>query len=571
MTEQVLNPSRGVPSDDEIALVRQVFRHPLSRLEQIDKLQSELQEAIQKLEDEKRTLTNHFAVYLNIVSPMSRLPEDILRDIFILCLPHERQATMSNTEAPILLTQVTSRWREVAVTTPRLWASIHIVIPSTAPAFDSAYDSATGARISLMEVAKMRAVAVADWLAKSGSLPLDISLFEQDVYPRSEYAAYIVPILLPFAKRWQKLKLDVPASSVEEIKALLPADTPILQSIDVHPHRDAPVSSTNWGNGALFGAPSLRNVSVLGIQGIKRLPIRWSSLTNLVIDAEWWNTRETVTMSDLIVLLEQCQQLKSCKLKVNTDDAVTFPPDSDGKPKRVYLPTLESLYLLEAGRNATYGTLFDAPNLRSLEYYHASSRTQNGEQVRKFLSTPGMQIEELSVAPRACGGSIVDDWLAHCQGLKTLNIKPFATGGAIEHTDDKPTEVSNLLLLKLAPLAVPNQSDQEGCLCPQLDTLHVTSNVHFSEDAVIDFVKRKMSGQYPHLSKLKSLRVAFTHPPPRGNRDYIKTALADVATPESGLKLEIEYPPPMYRGPFSSFDGIPKRDREHPYYQHIWS
>ncbi|KAJ7106392.1 hypothetical protein C8R44DRAFT_886264 [Mycena epipterygia] len=68
-------------------------------------------------------------------SPISKLVDDVLADIFVLCLPSYVQAETrfqsssfvcpSAAEAPLLLCQVSFQWRSIAVTTPLLWTALN--------------------------------------------------------------------------------------------------------------------------------------------------------------------------------------------------------------------------------------------------------------------------------------------------------------------------------------------------------------------------------------------------------------------------------------------------------------
>ncbi|KAK7062111.1 hypothetical protein R3P38DRAFT_2833473 [Favolaschia claudopus] len=61
--------------------------------------------------------------------PILTLPPEITSEIFVRCLPAERQLDMVNPkEAPLLLMQVCSLWREIAMSTPELWADFDLEI-----------------------------------------------------------------------------------------------------------------------------------------------------------------------------------------------------------------------------------------------------------------------------------------------------------------------------------------------------------------------------------------------------------------------------------------------------------
>ncbi|PFH46152.1 hypothetical protein AMATHDRAFT_126557, partial [Amanita thiersii Skay4041] len=52
--------------------------------------------------------------------PVERLPPDVLVNIFIHCL-QKRAASNTTGAAPLLLCEVCSSWRTLALQTPRLW------------------------------------------------------------------------------------------------------------------------------------------------------------------------------------------------------------------------------------------------------------------------------------------------------------------------------------------------------------------------------------------------------------------------------------------------------------------
>ena len=100
---------------------------------------------------------------------------------FIRIIPPEIIATISGfanidftiigrLPAPILLSSVCSDWRRTVVGTPELWSSIKIDLPSIL--------SQNSDRVSsgLLHLATL----IDEWLARSGQLPLNISLCSDD-------------------------------------------------------------------------------------------------------------------------------------------------------------------------------------------------------------------------------------------------------------------------------------------------------------------------------------------------------------------------------------------------------
>ena len=82
-------------------------------------------------------------------SPIRILPPELLAEIFGHCASVE-------TFSPVRLSHVSALWRHTAITTPSLWHSVSIKIPTATPRITSA--------------------KVRTWLARSGRIPLHISL-----------------------------------------------------------------------------------------------------------------------------------------------------------------------------------------------------------------------------------------------------------------------------------------------------------------------------------------------------------------------------------------------------------
>ncbi|KAF8213683.1 hypothetical protein K438DRAFT_1550126, partial [Mycena galopus ATCC 62051] len=113
------------PTDEEVAEIKSHLVEPSLRLKELDDKIAELQKAIDKLAEERDGLGAYVGAHKALISPVRRLPLDIIQEIFIACLPTHRNCVMSASEAPILLGRICSSWRALSLSTPRLWASLH--------------------------------------------------------------------------------------------------------------------------------------------------------------------------------------------------------------------------------------------------------------------------------------------------------------------------------------------------------------------------------------------------------------------------------------------------------------
>ncbi|KAJ6507352.1 hypothetical protein C8R47DRAFT_91061 [Mycena vitilis] len=92
-----------------------------------------MQKAIDELVEERDMLNSYVEAHRALVSPIRRLPLDIIEEIFMACLPSSRNCVMSAKEAPVILGRICSSWRAISFSIPRLWARLYIVEPSAHP------------------------------------------------------------------------------------------------------------------------------------------------------------------------------------------------------------------------------------------------------------------------------------------------------------------------------------------------------------------------------------------------------------------------------------------------------
>lgn len=135
---------------------------------------------------------------------VSLLPDEVLRNIFLHCLPTQNISPMRPEHAPILLCHVCFQWRDIALGTPALWNSLH-----TYPYKDDKPHSYPSEE-RLIE----RDSLLTQWVARSGALPLSIS-FEPVIPVMTRPLAIdqsntvdllrLLRLLLPYCERWDSL------------------------------------------------------------------------------------------------------------------------------------------------------------------------------------------------------------------------------------------------------------------------------------------------------------------------------------------------------------------------------
>ncbi|KAJ6463152.1 hypothetical protein C8R47DRAFT_1225269 [Mycena vitilis] len=121
---QHLLRSNEPPGEAEIVIITGLisrFQHT------VDALTARI--GIPEATGERHVLAERVQRYTAVLSPIRRMPPEIMCEIFSWTLPHTRRGTggIVTTVAPWYLGQISTRWREIALALPSLWSSITIL------------------------------------------------------------------------------------------------------------------------------------------------------------------------------------------------------------------------------------------------------------------------------------------------------------------------------------------------------------------------------------------------------------------------------------------------------------
>ncbi|KAF9474118.1 hypothetical protein BDN70DRAFT_997256 [Pholiota conissans] len=538
-----------VPTDEEVLQIQEYLSEPLQDLKSIEDKVTAAELHLQNLRREQAKLVQGIDKYRRLISPVRRLPADILREIFLSCLPEDRNPTMSCDEAPMLLTRICSVWRSIAMSTPRLWAALHIPVPKSGPVFEASYDPTTGARRLITSVVDARLEAVVGWMQRSGTLPLSFSLAEIDVYPPTNHAKTFLKCIAEQRSRWKNIALVCAGSSLTDFRKIPPSDVPLLQLLSIRVSRPEFAANTEelkWKDSPIFSAAGITSLSLCFLDTpLFGFPFSWSQLTHFGLEADRWNTTADTSVDDLTSILENCPNLVSCQLRLghgsNPQHRVVFPPIS--------LPRLESMKIYDAVQIPTFFAAILAPSLRKLEYL-ADGRARaapNSSAFSRLLAGVGGNLEELIVTIGIFETDDAAELFPLCPALRTLVIASTPLVPPTSHSDDKPATISSSFLKVL------------NCV-PNLEKFECHTEANFSDEALLEFILRKHSGKDLALKPLKSVYVLFK----RCQTIDIIPLLEDQIA--NGLSLTLKYPPRTYRGPFSPYEGLPPALKADPYF-----
>lgn len=236
------------------------------------------------------------------ISYFNRLPLELKVEIYANCLAS--YPSLSTKEAPLLLCRVSSSWRGVVQSTPKLWARFNIKVPNF------------GATDPTHNQSRMNALNL--WLERSRNNELSIRITHSVVDAITDSrSAHLLAALIPHAHRWKDVDLHIPSSSIEPLQD---------SSLDV--------------------LPALRSVT-LDMKGLWRsrvpfdvqsLGIPWGQLTTLSLHFDF---NHVLTLDKCSDILSQCARLTRCS--VNADCTFT----TRGRlPHKINLPMLTHFSLM---------------------------------------------------------------------------------------------------------------------------------------------------------------------------------------------------------------------------------
>ncbi|KAF5373054.1 hypothetical protein D9758_001524 [Tetrapyrgos nigripes] len=351
--DAVLNNNYCASAQD-VKAIAAFLVHPSARLHELDDEIEQLESRLKDCRSQRDELAGYVSSHRAPMSPIHRIPPELLAEVFTRCLPVEHIPTRSLTEAPLLLTLVCKTWREICLTTPRLWSALHIYIPHLHCK-------------RFTQTMLQRKQGVEEWFARSGDTPLSLSLFPAtEVLPPStdvlkqqykqETAVYkaLITSLSQHASKWVHLELRVVTSILETFGRLRPEDLPLLRSLKL----DCSSWTIPWDAHLpdghcldnLLQAPSLCAVNLREhIVHPLMLPIPWHRL--VVVSLQTHIFQFSMTTLELFTALSQTTVLETCYLTIKVpapyepiaiDSDVDSTLDSEGV---LELSKLESLFL----------------------------------------------------------------------------------------------------------------------------------------------------------------------------------------------------------------------------------
>ncbi|KAJ7762558.1 hypothetical protein B0H16DRAFT_1368759 [Mycena metata] len=540
------------PSDEEIFEIRALLVERRYRLNQLDTQIRDLQKVMDDLKQERDGVSSYVDAHEALISPVRRLPHDIIQEIFVACLPTHRNCVMSAVEAPVLLGRICTSWRSISLSTPRLWACLHIVEPSCF--------GLSPAAASLDAKLAQRLDVTKSWLSRSGNCPISISL-EGPLYPwpSTEFPHLSTPTpkthlfleaLIPFASRWRSMALSVWGPALNPLCDLTDNDVPILSKLDINQHTQHPVGPP-WQSFPLFRAPALSDLRFAGFDSkISDFPVEWANLTSLSLIGL---TGVKLSGEIALEILRRSPQLQACRLLLGRGTPADVVDNSV-----VELPLLHSLYINVTSNVSLDGIVarLSVPALRHFDVRGSRiGYTTSDPKIVAFLATSQVETIRIDAQMLSRHTSFADFLHGMPVTVQRLQIKDYTgqalSGASFSHFDDDA-----LALLTPSP-------DGSVASCPGLRELRVTDCTYLSDKALLHFLNARMAVQPPTLLSLVEIQF---------NRDIQLDIESDIRPfLDRGLRVRTRYP--RVTDLFSPWNGLvdaPKKQGATPWVDRFW-
>ncbi|KAJ7731304.1 hypothetical protein DFH07DRAFT_847384 [Mycena maculata] len=516
------------PRDAEVTEIKALLVEPTFRWKSLNNEIADMQRIIDKLAEERDALGAYIEAHKALISPLRRMPLDIIQEIFSACIPTHRNCVMSSKEPPVLLGRICSAWRTISLSTPHLWSKLHIIEPTAArDGMTSAFQEKVSQRLETMKA----------WLGRSGQCALSISFqcalqsHSADNIPPPENI--FMQAIVSFASRWEDIEFTVSPSVLAPASQLTEADIPKLKSLRIYHMYERTPRAIQWESLGLLGASALSHVAITTNRfNVLALPLHWIQLRSISI-SETWNGETSVpptTSETVLQLLSQCPELRSCRFWIQDD-----PENHSRAPIHVIEHPLLETFEIECGGDvpSVIHHLFSSLSLPGLRHLKIRGYCDSGT--------------TLSQSPFPIFPATLDTF--------DINIEAFPRPSLGEVFRGLPDTLRTVRIQDLPPHHSPVdlRADTLTFLPPGLQELEIRVCSSFSDEQLLRFMQSRMTGGASRT--LRRLHVAFS-------RQIEYDILPELRQfMEEGVRVELTYPPHQKMTNFSPWIGLDMDDR----------
>ncbi|TFK96850.1 hypothetical protein BDV98DRAFT_608020 [Pterulicium gracile] len=445
----------------------------------------------------------------------SRLPGELLRRVFastnpmplelsLDCTRLKDHGLVSGATSVWTLSHVCCRWREIAISTPHLWAKIMVVFPD--PGTDESgedpneLDSVVGVAEYLLRLQ----------LERSKGVSLQIKMSELSRPHR------LFDVLLTRSDRWEIAVVGIyfdgdPEAAGEVLSNLgrLSGRCSQLHTLEItlrsDPYQTALELDAEDAMCALQDLPSLTNASLKGdIFDLVSLP--WSQLTALELRVAHWYTTTRVEE-----ILSECHQLDRLGLSYEVDGDLDHDEPTPGPTG-----TLTTLRYLAFGQSSMSGIVVPLcmPKLEGLDVLYGAISPPD---MASMIQASSCSLTTLRIGSVSPDLGQYEEMYRQLEELLRMNLtlKELYWGFSLWHSceEKKPGDTDPLFRMLTMHHSEPN-------LCPILERLDV-EDTRFDAEPFLAMLDSRINS---HHRSLDFLRVTGYY---TGTLDTVPT-LSDV-------------------------------------------
>lgn len=384
---------------------------------------------------------------------------------------------MSVQEAPLLLCRICSAWRTIALSTPRLWAFLHLPINFIA------------------SKEPLRLPAVARWLELSRACPISLSINDHgDNWDQNHWTSScgvaLIESLAPFSARWRQVELNT--ISPEAANELVEMRTPQLESLTF----TGQVSFLSTLN--LVKSRSLRSVTLYPVRSgqaddsILDIPFVWEQLTHLTVQYNLHGNRK-LSVRTILTLLERCSQLVFFSFSLNETDETD--EEADWGSGLIWLPHLRS-FLVPVGHStpSALSRLIDRLSMPQLRQFHVPTTMDSSGPDLVALGARSPLIENLTLYLSTLSPQSLPETLRAFPALIKLSVRSNSAWIFSEHPLPNTPSIAQVLDVLVSTLETP--------FCPALQELTLQTSDVLEKPTLDAFIQGRMK-----LAGLRRLEI----------------------------------------------------------------
>ena len=301
---------------------------------------------VEALSEQRRAIQDQIQAFKNVISPARRLPPETVTDIFRLCSALEDDILPNPLAAPLLLTQICSGWRQVALQMPELWTDLYFHVQ----------ENATEETRNLAKT----------WIERCRHHTFSMNIQSFDMLPDSFLDLLTIrPAMITL------LELEIPHDALTFLEKL-PSEVVFsnLQALAVRPSVQNPDLEEDW----LLWPASVRVFESASKLEYVTMTIQVEGFNPAVLHLPWHQLKELslnkppssfhIPCNSIRSILRKCTFLEQCVFSLDTR---FIEEDLNGV---ITLPHLESLAITI---NHNFGTHFFEsmvfPQLRTLTLF----------------------------------------------------------------------------------------------------------------------------------------------------------------------------------------------------------